>query len=427
MEVNAIFGPPGTGKTRTLVDIAVREQQHARGVLYLSYTKAAAAEAISRTRDHGRIKPSTLHSFAFSALGMNRTAVVDWKKKAEFAKLSGIPFQASEKGSDEPQEGDEYATVLEYAHNRIIDPMEAWEQFGRPGTQHRFEMFVTEYESWKKTYGFMDYDDMLTKFAEAPHINRSAEVVILDEAQDCTPLQWQAFIRICDNAKRVYVAGDDDQAIYEWSGADPHGMFKFADENGGNIRVLDQSYRVPRLAHDFVHREILEFMADRHPKEFRPRAEEGRIVRHGDLIHDIDFRRFAKDGAMVLVRDKFRAEEVKRTLNQMGLPYDVLGGFSPWTSSTANAIRNGEKPEIPPQQHRFYAHVFDPKAKITLQLSTVHQAKGREHHTVIADLTCPTRVLVNFATNPDAERRVWYVALTRTSDKLILCGENPVI
>ena len=43
---------------------------------------------------------------------------------------------------------------------------------------------------------------------------------MVDEAQDLTPLQWDMVVKIAKGVDRVYIAGDDDQAIYEWNGAD---------------------------------------------------------------------------------------------------------------------------------------------------------------------------------------------------------------
>ena len=46
---------------------------------------------------------------------------------------------------------------------------------------------------------------------------------------------------IDDKSERMYCAGDDDQAIYEWAGAD---VEHFINLPGGS-EVLEQSYRIP--------------------------------------------------------------------------------------------------------------------------------------------------------------------------------------
>ncbi|PIZ29607.1 MAG: hypothetical protein COY40_06505, partial [Alphaproteobacteria bacterium CG_4_10_14_0_8_um_filter_53_9] len=79
--VNTIFGPPGSGKTRTLADIAREESNKVNRILFLSYTKAAAIEAGSRVDDKV-VKASTIHSLAYSVLGISRASVVDGKKLA---------------------------------------------------------------------------------------------------------------------------------------------------------------------------------------------------------------------------------------------------------------------------------------------------------------------------------------------------------
>lgn len=419
MEVRTIFGPPGTGKTRTLVDYAEREGQG----IYLSYTRAAATEALSRVRSKA-IRPMTLHSLAFNSLGMNRSAVVDKAKLRDFAKATGIPFKGTEDGVDEEQEGDQYAETYSYSRNAMVSQMEAYERFGCPGTLTRYEGFAQQYESWKETYGYMDFDDMLTLYSRNGKCD--ASTVFLDEAQDLTPLQWRAFDRATERARRVYLGGDDDQAIYEWNGADPHGMIKFTDDHGGKVRVLEQSYRLPRIVF-LMADTLIRDVKNRQEKKFRPTDREGDFKRYRDLEFIIDkLGTVAPDGALILMRDRFKVEEMKRALNRELVPYDVYGGFSPWTGKLARAIRAGERPEVPLMWRDFYRQA-DLTQPIKYALSTVHSAKGREHETVIMDLDMPTRVLAGVSKDRDAEVRVQYVGLTRTKSNLILCGNNPLI
>lgn len=424
-KVHAIFGPPGTGKTRRLIDIARREAQPERETLFLSFTRAAAAEAVSRLPNASYIKTSTLHSMAFNALGATKASVVDSRKLAEFGTKAGFPFKGSEFGSDEPQEGDEYANVLQFSNNRMMAPLLAWDQFGRPGTQRRFEMFVTAYRAWKSAFGHMDFDDMLRLFVEKYQPTDHDRVVFLDEAQDCSPLQWAVMDKLAKSASKVYIAGDDDQAIYEWSGADPHGMVRFKERHKGTMEVLGQSHRTPASVHQMVHNSLLRDIEHRVYKKYDPAPRSGFISRFGDFMN-LRLQDLDEGGALILVRDRWREDEVKRALNRDMVPYDVWGGSSPWTSRLAQSLKRGETPEIPPMWSEFYRQA-DLSLPVKTHVATIHQAKGREHRRVILDLTLPARVELNLYRNRDAELRVMYVGCTRTSNELILCGGNPLL
>lgn len=459
MKVHTIFGPPGTGKTARLVDIAEEHAIHSDNILFLSYSKAAAAEAADRL-DSNRVKVSTIHALAYAAMNLDRAAVIDRRKLEDFGNHTGIQFKGMD-DTDEQQEGDEYLSVVSYARNSGMPPHESYYHFGAPGTFARFAMFCNAYADFKQTYGFVDFDDMMEA---VPCLSvRRWPVVILDEAQDLSPLQWRSFNKIITDADHVYVAGDDDQAIYEWNGADPHGMIEFAEANDSGHEVLAQSYRVPIDPMILASTSTLSLMNKRVKKEFFARAAKGNVIRYGD-IDDFDFNTLICKDAMILVRDAWRRREVQRVLNDAYIPYRQTDGNSPYENKYARGIRGWlrfqermhtdadfraiqeigstatrlmEQKEasnhrwqtvlnVPPRLWDFYekAPLFDP---LTIILSTVHQAKGKEASTVLVDLTMPARVVDGISRDRDAELRVLYVSLTRCRNELILCGRNPLL
>lgn len=468
MDLRTLYGPPGTGKTSTLVGIARDEAASGASVCYLSYTKSAAQEAADRIGRVGRIKPSTIHSLAFSSFAITRAQVVDYVKLDQFSGIVGVPFKKANDDDAEPEEGDEYLAAIALAANKRIDLVKAYDMSGAPGTMERFKMFAESYHRWKGTYGFIDFNDMLLMMmrANAIHLPRF-DVVILDEAQDCTQLQWETFSRVAELAKRVYIAGDDDQSIFEWNGAEPHGMDAFHEIHGGVVKVLDMSYRLPRSIHDLAE-SVIKQVSRRQDKKFDCMPQPGSIVRYNDIM-DFDFQDWE---GMVLARDRFRLYDIRRRLNGESIPYDMIGGSSPWTSKYADAIRlairflDGDNltsdersrlirnvtpnkrdtvnkewarekvmkglrwwdiiDSIPPHMVNYYASI-DVFAVPKVILSTIHQAKGREHRNVTVDLTLSTRAQAQFDVNPDSERRVQYVAVTRASEQLNLCGNNAVL
>lgn len=451
MKIETIFGPPGTGKTRALVEMA---QSLRVPVTFLSFTKAAALEAAGRAE--GDVTCSTIHSLAFKQLNLNRQSVVTPRKLAELGAIAGVPFKGTD-GAEEKQEGDEYLAVLSYARNRLIPESEAYDHFGRPGTPARFKMLLNAYENWKSTFGYMDFDDMLTQ-ASKIHFP-PLPVVMLDEAQDCSPLQWLVFTEICADAKRVIVAGDDDQAIYEWSGADPHAMIRMAN----STKTLKQSWRLPNAVYEFAIANALSGIKQRVVKIWDPANRVGLVRRWGDFDDVvIDWKR----DTLILCRDNYRLREIQRALHDKKIPYAMATKNSPYENRFARAIRGWTRDGIPLadeqeamlslsdawaqevikakdwaalrkrswRQHLaipvhmidFYEYT-DLFLPLNIRLSTIHQAKGSEADVVILDLALTPRVEHGIDLDRDAELRVMYVGLTRARHELHLCGENQLI
>jgi DNA helicase-2/ATP-dependent DNA helicase PcrA len=123
-------------------------------------------------------------------------------------------------------------------------------------------------EQYKANYGLMDFSDMLAQGCNCAPID--VDYAIIDEAQDLSPLQWRFCQKIFGNCKKVWVAGDDDQAIYSWAGADLY-TFRHMD---ASRRVLDHSWRLPQTIWEMANG-IVETIEDRYQKVWEPRDDVG--------------------------------------------------------------------------------------------------------------------------------------------------------
>jgi len=470
-----VYGPPGTGKTTyqlRKVSMLREAGVDADDIAYLSHTRAAAAEALSRLGVERSDKVSTIHAMCFRACNLSRSQVVQHEQLREFSDAIGVPItgRSPESEDEKLEEGDEYLSVLSYARNKLIDPLQAYEEFGQPGHRQTFQVFCKGYQQWKDAYGLIDFTDMLTTYLHDDSLT-PAEVraAFLDEAQDLTPLQWLVFEKLARHAEQVHIAGDDDQAIYTWAGADPDGMYRFEEQYDSDRKVLPQSYRVPHIVHDLAHR-IIQAVAGRVDKEYRPRDEEGRVVRAGAVSY-IDPRLLDRD-TLVLYRNHAMRDEVEGWLKQNGVPYlSISGRPAPLQTQLGKVIKahhqlqqtgkwaggdgmaqmaakftdrdkvrkllldhdwaqlakmNWESCYRLPWWAASYFPKLDLDQEPKVRISSIHGSKGREAEHVVLLLGMTGRTAMNFAHNPDPEHRVFYVGTTRTKHTLTLVdGEMP--
>ena len=115
-----------------------------------------------------------------------------------------------------------------------------------------------------------------------PHVSYGdlpeLDLLIVDEAQDLTPSQWQMVAKMSEHAKRTIIAGDDDQAIHEWTGVKVEDFLSCSDKRV----VLSQSYRMPQAVHN-LSQMIVKRIDNRIVKEFEPTDREGSIRYHVNI------------------------------------------------------------------------------------------------------------------------------------------------
>jgi hypothetical protein len=118
------------------------------------------------------------------------------------------------------------------------------------------------------------------------------------------------------NAKRVYVAGDDDQAIYRWAGADVSHLQTCV----GPRTVLEKSYRLPAS----VWRQaqgILTNIGQRVPKTWTHRGEEGTV----QVLAAAEHAPIATGEWLMLARTRWAIKEVSNDLWRRGVPCTIFG------------------------------------------------------------------------------------------------------
>lgn len=477
MSYTAIYGPPGTGKSTEVVrrfSKLLDDGIDPNRIGLVSFTKAAAKELASRVGiDSYNI--ATIHSYCYRLVGMTKQQVVGWSHLKEFEKVVGIEIRGDNPDEEEELcEGDLYLTLYGLAHARMVSYSDAYEDSDQPGTRDRFIYFAETYDNWKNAYGYADFSDMLGGALDVPP--PSLDFLFVDEAQDLSPLQWAVIRHWASAVGSITIAGDDDQAIYIWGGADPDGMRLFETEYGADRVVLGQSYRVPKLAHTVAER-VIGGVSSRVEKEYRPRAEMGSIKHHSSP-HTLKLNH--GDDILVLYRSHYMRKEVEDYLIQRRIPYVTDSGRPGlMQSSSAAALRlikkmrnNIEglgKPAMTDAELRVLNRHMTEVAKAalkaenwerllarrpwdhlklggpwlhylqaierdygmdcapTIHLSTIHGSKGRQAERVVLINDVSNKTASNMDTREgfDAEMRTFYVGVTRTKNVLDLVhGDN---
>ena len=123
--------------------------------------------------------------------------------------------------------------------NKLFDVLGAWKE---------------EYATYKKQHKMLDFNDMEVEFCQLlEHEEVQAELmqyklVLVDEFQDCNPMQVDIFSRISDIVERSIWVGDPKQAIYGFRGTDTTLVKEVSDqikegEEGCHRETLPANYR----------------------------------------------------------------------------------------------------------------------------------------------------------------------------------------
>jgi hypothetical protein len=161
-------------------------------------------------------------------------------------------------------------------------------------------------------------------------------VLMVDEAQDLTPLQWDMVIKLALSSEKVYLAGDDDQAIYEWNGAEVTYFQTFP----GKIKILEKSRRLNKQVHFFARCLLNGMEGYRVEKEFNSNGSEGTISKWNN------FKKIPLDDEgswMILARINDVKKELQDEARDMGIYFQDMRGTRSFDPNQWKAIQDWEK------------------------------------------------------------------------------------
>lgn len=486
-DINKIFGPPGTGKTTYLLNVV--DSELLSGTLpmsigYFSFTRKAANEA----RDRAIAKfPAlnertdfpyfrTLHSLAFRCLGTRTDDIMQPAHYKEFAVEAGIQLDLTkdeEMGfikADNP-----ILNEVNLARIKGLDLREHYNQSALDIEWRHFEFVERTYRHYKHSRNLLDFTDLLEMIVGEPSRLPSLDVLIVDEAQDLSRLQWLMVEALSQRAKRTYLAGDDDQAVFTWAGADVKSFLSFQ----GHVTVLDQSYRVPMKIHTLAD-SIVQQIRQRQKKTWKSRDVEGNVktyYRHEDV--DISQGQW-----LIMASTNYLLNPIHEWLKGMGILFErngipslspqIAGAVVNWERLRqgkqvtgehvatiyryldASAVARGQKTFSSGKKDELYSMDilkkyfglkidtvwYEALSKISLEtqeyliallrrgvklnhvprirLSTIHGAKGGEADNVLLLMDLSPKFAKEYARNPDNVHRLFYVGITRAKQSLHL-------
>ena len=490
METKKIFGPPGTGKTTFLlntVEQLLNDGIPPERIGYFAFTRKAAHEAKERALKkfpHLNAKSftnfRTIHSLSFVCLGIRSEQVLKDSHIREFSQEIGIQLKFSQGDESWEVSVDHPAfAVMHLARQKMVDLEVAYNASELQMTWFEFRFLHDSYRQFLLKNHLYDFTDMLEMFSNAfDDAYPSFDAVIIDEAQDLTPLQWKIAKRLIDKTNISYVAGDDDQAIFGWSGADVTSLLTLPGENV----VLDQSYRVPQAIHD-LSAEIIQRVRYRVDKEWKPMDTEGAIHKIFN-VRSIDFEN-TEGSWMILASTNYMLNEVHEHLKSTGILFErnhvrsigegTVDSVYAWErlrkgdSISAKEVKNiynllgpgmvrrGFKKfdgpdtqlysfeelstnhgldiakETPwyealvriPQPQEVYIRAAlrrgqSLRGEPRIRLSTIHGAKGGEADNVALHMDLSSKFMDLYHQKPDDIHRLFYVAVTRAKKNLYL-------
>lgn len=235
-------------------------------------TKLVSALSVGSTNDiRAAAKLKRINALDFSSLPILEDAFLTKSGKAPFTVSTRFPTKATRAAlSDTMDLIDAWMHRVEAARPQRI----ALEALYFSTALHEFaQIFLPAYARAKQLRGWLDFDDLilraralLTRSDVAAwvlfRLDGGIDHILVDEAQDTSPVQWQVIDRLAqeftsglgarqDVQRTIFVVGDKKQSIYSFQGADPREFDRMQRDFAERLEAAGTPLQTQRLEHSF--------------------------------------------------------------------------------------------------------------------------------------------------------------------------------
>ncbi len=390
--VNHVEGPllvvsgPGSGKTTVITRRAARllrdgivSPDH---LIVVTFSRRAADEMRHRiqrdlqdtTISITREQFTTIHSFAYQVVNRYDQRPMVLSGRGSDRLLRGILASKGLYDRRDPHTLNDLKAEISYVRSNQID-------LNNPATPYASQVLdrdelweiMRRYQQEKQAQGVSDFDDLLEDalrlVRDDPSVRGSVQdryrYVMLDEAQDTSPLQFDLIRLVAAPQNNLAVVGDDDQSVYSFRGASPQMMLQFSKlYESTTVMKMTTNYRstanLVRLSHRIIDHNAHRFSKDltavskskSRIRVVQPRDSEdqvGQIIRAAD-----DQGAFARPGRMaVIYRSNIQAVALIDGLVNEGHPFRLLSSAStdvfqrPMVQDMMSFLRLADNPSEP--------------------------------------------------------------------------------
>ena len=265
-----VLAGPGSGKTQALTCRVGRILESSRGrrfrVLALTFTNKAAREMMQRISTFvpdldDRVMIGTFHSFCVEVL---RQHGVHIGVKPDFAIFS-LPADREGVLRDAIRRGVTAGEPVSEADNRLLPTIDQMKSSytgsasAEDGEDSRTSLLCRLYDLELRRANALDFNSLITETcrlfntfpAIAKHYQRIYHYWLVDEFQDSNRAQF-ALIRSMSAGgfRNIFAVADDDQAIYEWNGANIRQIREFKKCFDAKVLQFPTNFRCPPLIVD---------------------------------------------------------------------------------------------------------------------------------------------------------------------------------